>query len=89
MIPSPRIPRPVTTPLVGIERTVQVNHCRMPDCDNFGVLGMPSQAHPRGGTRTTRWKAPNAVRYLPSVASLAGIIPLSSPMPPLLRKFTD
>ena len=46
MSSSPRIPLPVTTPLVGIERTIQVNHCRMPDCDNFGVPACPEHAKP-------------------------------------------
>ena len=34
--PRPRVPLPETIDLIGIERTIQVNHCRMPNCDNFG-----------------------------------------------------
>ena len=33
----PRVPLPASIDLIGAERTVQVNHCRMPNCDNFGV----------------------------------------------------
>ena len=33
----PRVPLPATIDLIGDKRTVQVNHCRMPDCDNFGI----------------------------------------------------
>ena len=39
--PSPaqrlRIPLPASIDLIGAERTLQVNHCRMPNCDNFGI----------------------------------------------------
>ncbi len=33
----PRVPLPATSDLIGEERTIQVNHCRMPACANFGV----------------------------------------------------
>ena len=33
----PRVPLPASIDFIGAERTVQVNHCRMPNCDNFGV----------------------------------------------------
>ena len=33
----PRVPLPATFVLPGAERTIQVNHCKMPDCTNFGV----------------------------------------------------
>ena len=33
----PRVPLPASIDLIGAERTLQVNHCRMPDCENFGV----------------------------------------------------
>ena len=33
----PRVPLPSTIDLLGDTRTIQVNHCRMPDCANFGV----------------------------------------------------
>ena len=37
MSEQPRVPLPTKTNLTGAERTIQVNYCRMPDCDNFGV----------------------------------------------------
>ena len=33
----PRVPLPTAVDLIGEERTVQVNHCRQPTCQNFGV----------------------------------------------------
>ncbi len=37
MTDRPRVPVPATTDLFGGERrTIQVNHCRMPNCGNFG-----------------------------------------------------
>ena len=35
--PRPRVPLPETIDLVGERLTIQVNHCRMPNCDNFGI----------------------------------------------------
>ena len=35
--PRPRVPIPDTIDLIGEQRTIQVNHCRMPDCKNFGI----------------------------------------------------
>ena len=35
--PHPRVPLPAAIDVVGQQRTVQVNHCRMPNCDNFGL----------------------------------------------------
>ena len=35
--PRPRVPIPETIDLIGEQRTIQVNHCRMPDCKNFGI----------------------------------------------------
>ena len=37
MSTPPRVPLPATVDLVGEARTIQVNHCRMPACENFGV----------------------------------------------------
>ena len=33
----PRVPYPAVIKLPGAERTIQVNHCKMPACENFGV----------------------------------------------------
>lgn len=33
----PRVPLPATITLPSSERTIQVNHCKMPTCSNFGV----------------------------------------------------
>ena len=33
----PRVPLPATGDLIGEDRTIQVNHCRVPSCENFGV----------------------------------------------------
>ena len=33
----PRVPLPVPIDLFGARSTLQVNHCRMPDCDNYGI----------------------------------------------------
>lgn len=35
--PHPRVPLPAAIDVAGRKRTVQVNHCRMPNCDNFGL----------------------------------------------------
>ena len=35
--PRHRVPPPATVTLPGSERTIQVNHCKMPSCANFGV----------------------------------------------------
>ena len=32
----PRVPLAATIELPGTERTIQVNHCKMPHCSNFG-----------------------------------------------------
>ena len=37
MSKPPRVPLPASVELVGESRTIQVNHCRMPQCENFGV----------------------------------------------------
>ena len=33
----PRVPPPAVIELPGEDREIQVNHCKMPGCDNFGV----------------------------------------------------
>ena len=33
----PRVPPPATAPLFGDEQDIQVNHCRMPSCENYGI----------------------------------------------------
>ena len=33
----PRVPRPAFIELPGAQREIQVNHCKIPGCDNFGV----------------------------------------------------
>ena len=35
--PRPRVPLPATLDLFGEPRTVQVNHCKTPGCNNFGA----------------------------------------------------
>ena len=37
MTTPPRVPLPAAADLIGEERTIQVNHCRAPSCENFGV----------------------------------------------------
>ena len=34
---QPRVPEPAAFDLPGSQRTIQVNHCKTPDCSNFGV----------------------------------------------------
>ena len=48
----PRVPLPATIDVVGQQRTVQVNHCRMPNCDNFGVPAR--HQHGKRGPSTDR-----------------------------------
>ena len=35
--PRPRVPPPEPLELLGEQRTIQVNHCKVPTCKNFGV----------------------------------------------------
>ena len=35
--PRPRVPLPAIIKLPGETRAIQVNHCKMPDCSNFGI----------------------------------------------------
>ncbi len=43
---QPRVPLPTKAPLIGTQRTIQVNYCRMPDCDNFGVPASSKHSKP-------------------------------------------
>ena len=46
MSEQPRVPLPANTSLIGANRTIQVNHCCMPDCDNFGGPARPEHGKP-------------------------------------------
>ena len=52
MSTQPRIPFPANIHLVGETRHIQVNHCRMPDCNNYSV---PAQSvHTKPGPSADR-----------------------------------
>ena len=42
----PRVPLSVKACLIGAQRTIQVNHCRMPDCNNYGVPARTEHGKP-------------------------------------------
>ena len=42
----PRVPLPADIVLPGLQRTIQVNHCRMPACANFGVPARTERGRP-------------------------------------------
>ena len=42
----PRVPLPVTAKLFGADRVIQVNHCRMPLCENYGVPARHQKSKP-------------------------------------------
>ena len=44
--PHPRVPLPATIELPGSQRTIQVNHCKMPLCTNFGVPARTEHGKP-------------------------------------------
>ena len=46
MSEQPRVPLPTKINLIGADRTIQVNHCRMPDCDNFGAPARSEHGKP-------------------------------------------
>ena len=48
---GPRVPLPATIKLPGIERDIQVNHCKMPDCRNFACRPEPSMRSRACGVR--------------------------------------
>ena len=43
---EPRVPLAATINLPGSQRTLQVNHCKMPDCSNFGVPARTEKGKP-------------------------------------------
>ena len=44
--PRPRVPLPAIINLPGEMRAIQVNHCKMPDCVNFGVPARTKHGKP-------------------------------------------
>ena len=46
MISRPRVPVSVEIPIVGRKSEIQLNHCRMPDCDNYGIPAITTQIKP-------------------------------------------
>ena len=51
----PRVPEPATADFFGEAQAMQVNHCRMPACENFGL---PAKHEPqKPGRRRTRGHA--------------------------------
>ena len=46
MISRPRVPVSVEIPIVGRKSEIQVNHCRMPDCDNYGIPAITTRIKP-------------------------------------------
>lgn len=42
----PRVPEACELDLPGGAQPLQVNHCRQPDCANFGVPPAPNRARP-------------------------------------------
>ena len=87
MSEQPRVPLPTEAPLIGVIRTIQVNHCRMPDCENFGVPASPTHSKPgrpqgrdphyqRGSGRRGTLPAVicKACRDKPPIKSNAGIV---------------
>ena len=43
---EPRVPLAATINLPGSQRSIQVNHCKMPDCSNFGVPARTEKGKP-------------------------------------------
>ncbi len=43
MIQRPRVPLPAQVELAGVNLSIQVNHCKTPDCANFGVPARTEQ----------------------------------------------
>ena len=43
---KPRVPHPADLDLPGSRRTIEVNHCKMPDCSNFGVPARTEHGKP-------------------------------------------
>ena len=43
---QPRVPVSVTSPVAGSGNEIQVNFCRMPDCDSYGIPAVTSRIKP-------------------------------------------
>ena len=57
--PHPRVPLPTTIELPWSQRTIQVNHCKMPLCTNFGVPARTEHGKPGpSADRDMRYKVP-------------------------------
>ena len=41
-----RVPLPAQVDLAGVNLSIQVNHCKTPDCANFGVPARTEPARP-------------------------------------------
>ncbi len=50
MSARPRVPVDVSNPLTDTAGRIQVNHCRMPDCDNYGVAARTTPVKPGPST---------------------------------------
>ena len=57
LLPAPRAPLATEVDLFGESEAIQVNHCRMPGCGNFGV---PARTE-RGKTGHSADRDPNYV----------------------------
>ena len=42
----PRVPVPVEVDIAGVQRTLQVNHCRSPHCENYGLPARTDAVRP-------------------------------------------
>ena len=57
---GPRVPVGVKNPLKPAE-AIQINHCRMPDCDNYGVPAITTPVKPgRSPGRDPHYKVSTA-----------------------------
>ena len=50
MSARPRVPVDVSHPITDTAGRIQVNHCRMPDCDNYGVAARTTPVKPGPST---------------------------------------
>ena len=69
MSEQPRVPLPADASLIDTQRTLQVNHCRMPDCENFGVPARTTKGgRGRSKDRDMRYRLSTTSRsMIPSV----------------------
>ena len=44
--PAHRVPPIVEADIVGVRRAIQVNHCRSPQCENYGLPAMSEPVRP-------------------------------------------